>query len=525
MIGVTGVPILTQSEMLEFESNLIHQSCDQGESLMRQAGADAAQFFWEEFGAAGAASNPLRVGLICGWGNNGGDGFVMARLLSEREALQVTVFQVNPQRRVSVIAEKMRHELPARVKVVDLAAGMALESCFRDIDVIVDGLFGIGLNRRVEEFESHLIDRINQLSQMHVPVVSLDLPSGLNATTGATWGNVIKADLTVTFGAMKSGLWMGEGLEARGRLKLSSSGFPGQEARVAAKSFLGYGLREVEEMLPLRGVRSHKYSNGKVLILGGSAGMWGAAILSAMGALRAGAGHVTVASFDSPAEILGVLPEVLLIDLAAGEVDWSSYDAILVGPGLVESEKLVGVLKELMARQISKVILDAGALSALGTLLRERPEIKVPSDWILTPHEGEAGRLVRKVLGSRETSAGGPLDLRWTLYEQLREFVAANVILKGPKSWIFRSKLRPVSIALTGNDVLAKAGSGDVLAGVVLTFLAQMEVSSDAALLGCVIHGAAGDLWATQHGRRSLLISELPGLVGEVLFAMENSKV
>ncbi|MBX9766510.1 MAG: NAD(P)H-hydrate dehydratase, partial [Bdellovibrionales bacterium] len=361
-----------------------------------------------------------------------------------------------------------------------------------------------------------LTGKINQAGEGSVPIVSLDVPSGLDATTGQDWGATVIADLTVTFGSFKIGQWVGRGLDACGRIWLTPAGFPEENVLSAAQNFVGYGLAEVATFLPERKKHSHKYTNGKVLIIAGSEGMWGAAILAATSALRAGVGHVTLAGFSPPLQIVQTLPEVLSLDLASSEVDFSKYDACLVGPGLKDDSGLEDLMNRLRSEKVSKVVLDATALAVFARWKKDEQLLRGTENWILTPHEGEAKKLLRGGVAEK-----AKVD-RWQLYEGLSQTFPSTFILKGPKSWIFSGKQKPVSISLTGNDALAKAGTGDVLAGVVVGFFSQMESSHDAAVLGCVTHGAAADLWAYSHSRRSLLVSDLPGLVGDVLSTFEG---
>lgn len=511
---MSGLPILTVQEMVQMETQLLKSAAFGAETLMENVGLGMARVLVSEFGSVGATSNTLHVGIVCGWGNNGGDGFVIARILAGLPQFRVTIFEVYPERMTSRAAMRAREAIPSEVRRVHVNEN-EVAALFSKIDVIVDGLFGIGLNRELGKFEVGLIEAINQAGHSSVPIVSLDVPSGLDATTGKHWGAVVLADLTITVGAYKVGQWVGIGLAACGRICKETAGFPEQSVSCAAQSFLGFGLENVEGLLPKRSQSSHKYSNGKVLIIAGSEGMWGAAILAVTAALRTGAGHVTVASFSSPMPVVQVLPEVLSLDLSTTEIDFSKYDACLVGPGLKDDLRLEKVLKQMAGGSFSRVVVDATALAVYARLQSQLDFVKATKEWILTPHEGEA----RKLFGGIDRQV--PPD-RFQLYEGLSRRIPCVVVLKGPKSWIFSGKQKPVAISLTGNDALAKAGSGDVLAGVVVALYSQMKNPNDVAVLGCVVHGAAGDLWASSHGRRSLLVSELPGLVGDVLSILEG---
>jgi NAD(P)H-hydrate epimerase len=410
---------------------------------------------------------PGRVTVVCGGGNNGGDGRVCARLLEEG-----------------------RRE----VRVVDGLGDLG------EPDVIVDALLGIGLRDTPREDAARMIELINAAGR---PVVAVDVPSGVNASTGEVPGTAVHATVTVTFGAAKVGLAVAPGRFHAGSVHVAPIGLRPREhehALVPASALLD---------VPRKGAGSTKYSAGSVLIVGGSRGLTGAPMLAALAAFRADAGYVAVAAPESTLPVLEArLLEVVkhpLPEDTAGRLLPRSADAILVaaekadaiaiGPGLGRSDGTIELVRILLERLDKPIVLDADALWQLEPFARGAPTV-------LTPHAGELARL----LGTKSSEIDAH---RLDAVRRAASRFGSVVLLKGADTLIAAPR-QGVLVAGYGTPALATAGSGDVLTGVVAAFLAKGLEPRLAAALAAVAHGVAGDLVATQPG--TIASDLLPGL-------------
>jgi ADP-dependent NAD(P)H-hydrate dehydratase / NAD(P)H-hydrate epimerase len=429
------------------------------EELMERAGAAVADLVLRRF--------PGRVTVVCGSGNNGGDGRVCAGIL---------------------------REAGREVHVVDGVGDLG------EPDVIVDALLGIGLHDAPREDAARMIELINATGR---PVVAVDVPSGVNASTGEVCGTAVHAVATVTFGAAKVGLAVAPGRFHAGSVHVAPIGLRPREhehALVPASALLD---------LPRKHARSTKYSAGSVLVVGGSRGMTGAPLLAALAAFRSDAGYVGVAAPESTLPVFeGRLLEAVkwpLPEDSAGRLLPRSADAILaaaqkadavvIGPGLGRTDGTVELVRILLERLDLPLVLDADALWELEPFSRG-------AATVLTPHSGELGRLLGTE--SKDVDAHRLASVR----RAAARFGSA-VLLKGPDSLVAAAR-EGVLVASYGPPALATAGSGDVLAGVVGAFLAKGVEPQLAAALAAVAHGIAADLAPVQAG---LIASDLlPGL-------------
>src|SRR5262245_25591585 len=419
------------------------------EELMERAGAAVAAVVLAEF--------PGVVTVVCGTGKNGGDGKVCARVLQEAGR---------------------------DVRIVDGLGDLG------DADVIVDALLGIGLRDAPREDAARMIDRINGRLR---PVVAVDVPSGVNASTGEVPGAAVRATVTVTFGAAKVGLAVAPGRFHAGRVQIAPIGLRPREyehSLVPASALL-----EVPRKRP----ESTKYTAGSVLVVGGSRGLTGAPALAALAAFRADAGYVAVAAPESTLPILETtLLEVVKRPLAedsSGRLLPRSADAIVdaaeradavaIGPGLGRSDGTVELVRILLDRLSLPVVLDADALWELEPFARSAPTI-------LTPHSGELARLLRA--DSRDIDAH-----RLASAQHAATRFGAVVLLKGADT-IVASPRDGVLIATYGTPALATAGTGDVLTGIVAAFLAKGMDARLAAGTAAVAHGVAAELVDPQPG-------------------------
>lgn len=414
--------------------------------------------------------------VLAGPGNNGGDAYVAARHLKESN-FNVTV--VEPIKQDSGSPEKKN----AIIKWKEI--GGTTENIINDdqsYDVVIDGLFGIGLKRAISGAISKLIQRINN---QRSKVISIDIPSGLNASTGDIMGSCIKADHTVTFLGYKVGLHTGQGPDYSGTIHFSDLTMS-DHPRIENHGYL-IGSDVLENVLAPREKSSHKGTYGQLAIIGGSEGMVGAALLSGRAALKLGAGRVFIGfletNSDKPTIDWGQ-PELMLWD-AMSLVSMGNITCIAIGPGLGNSDEAYKVLEEALVQPVP-ILLDADALNIIAeqpTLLGQIDKRNIPT--IMTPHPGEASRLLGCSIEEIQTNrVQAALDISIKFN--------AEVVLKGVGSVCAFSEGNWF-INTTGNPGMASAGMGDVLTGIIAALVTQGAYTHAAVLSGVHLHGLAAD--------------------------------
>jgi NAD(P)H-hydrate epimerase len=442
-----------------------------------------------------------RVAVVCGAGNNGGDGYVLARL-ARLAGLEALVLAAAPPDKLSGDARRAMEEWLATGGSAHPFAADALSGS----DVIVDGLLGIGLAGAPRAETLTVIRAINAAKR---PVLALDIPSGVNADTGAVSEAAVCAEVTVSFVALKSGLFLGAGPEHAGVVLLDDLGVVAPIAPKFTPLMRRIDESELASSLPRRARESHKGSHGRVLIVGGGAGMPGALRLAGEAALRVGAGLVTVAGApDNLVAVTATRPELIYLPASASsnlEDAIRACDVLVIGPGLGTGDWARRLWAQVRAAGIP-VVVDADALN----LLAASPG-KLPAEWIITPHPGEAARLLgvdaRAVQADRLGSA-----------RELHSRYGAVAVLKGAGTLVCWDSAGSIELAICdrGNPGMATAGMGDVLTGVIAGLRAQCGDSAQAARLGVLVHALAGDS-AAQGGQRGLIagdvIAELRGWV------------
>ena len=442
--------------------------------------------------------------MVCGAGNNGGDGFVVARLAREA-GFSVRALVVGDPGRLGRDASAMLGAM--REAGVDLEpfAAAALDG----VPVVVDALFGTGLTRPVAGAAAAAIEAMNAAG---APVLAVDVPSGVDADTGSVRGVAVRASLTVTFIAPKRGLFTGAGPDHCGRLEHDALGVPPALAgRVPAGAMrLDYDRLPDHPCLGPRPRDAHKGDHGHVLVVGGDRGFAGAVRLAAEAAARVGAGLVSVATREVHAAAVSAMrPEVM----SRGVEDDASFEAlagratvVAVGPGLGRGEWGERMFANALGCRSGLLVVDADALNHLAGAGRSAPR---RDDWVLTPHPGEAARL----LG---VSAGEVQADRFAAAAAIRERFGGVCVLKGAGTVVDAGPSRPVGVCVNGNPGMGTGGTGDVLTGVIAGLAAQGAGPADAAEVGVCVHGKAGDL-AARAGERGLLagdlVAELRGLV------------
>ncbi len=461
--------------------------------LMKKAGEALAQAVMDLI-TAYARTGP--IGILCGKGNNGGDGFAAATDLAAR-GYKVDVFALYPGKELSPDALHFYRKAKAQKKIKwPVLTEQALTSC----SVLVDALLGTGYKGMPQEKVASTIDLINASG---VPVVSADVPSGLDAATGEA-KKAVQATITVSMGYAKSGFLLDQAMNHVGSLRVADIGIPPQYANAYASD---YSLITKEEIVPLISRRpriSHKGDYGHLLIVGGSAGMSGAVMLSARAALRAGCGLVTIACHPAIQSTVhtGCL-EAMTLDLDSNIVETANndrFDAILIGPGLGRGEAATKIVSSILDHVDKPLIIDADALYAIAHTSIDLHKAK-SKKIILTPHAGEFSAL----LGQNKEYEK---KCKWSDLSNFSAKSGAIVVLKLHIMAISKASFG-LYLYLGGNAGMATAGTGDVLGGLIASFVTQGMKDLDAAKVGVFVHALAGDLAAEKLGQRSLLASDL----------------
>lgn len=430
-----------------------------------------------------------RIAVVCGPGNNGGDGYVLARLAREQR-LEVVTIGLHEPARLSGDARRAHDDFVAAGGTV----GAWHADCLRSADVIVDAIFGVGLSRPVAGVAAAAIAAINECG---APVLALDIASGLHADSGEVLGSAVRAERTLTFLGLKLGFYLGEGPNFTGIVMFDGLDLPPQALRHVEPAAMRIDEAAVAELLPPRRRTAHKGQQGSVLVIGGNIGMAGAARMAGEAALRAGAGLVTVATRnENVAAIVGPRPELMCRGVAsAAELTplIERADVIALGPGLGQDEWARAMFETTLANE-RRAVIDADALN----LLAQSP--RTSRQWILTPHPGEAARLLGKTAAQIQRDRLGAA----------REIVArygGTVALKGAGTLVVSGERLP-AICDRGNPGMASPGMGDVLTGVIAAVVAQSADLPAAARVGVLVHALAGDM-AARRGERGLLATDL----------------
>ena len=477
-----------------------------------------------------------RVGVLCGTGNNGGDGVAVARMLAEA-GVAVTILVKQPEFCKAAITGAGSEEQPIGTpefrQQLKMAEAFSVPICgtehTEEYDILVDALFGIGLTREITGEYAEVIERINR--EEHI-VIAVDIPSGISADTGAVCGATLCADETVTFGGAKLGHLMYPGKEYTGKLTVADIGFP-KDLLWEKKEGIFLNANGVAELLPERPAYSNKGTFGKVVVVAGSKDMAGAAYFSACAAYRMGAGLVKIATPECNREILQtLLPEAMLavyeeaIEPEAFAKQLADFaDAIVIGPGLGQSEtakRLVTAVRKVLCElreEAPPSVWDADGLNILATQMNEDScntfeerkaflEAYLPAHAVVTPHLGELSRLTGKAVGKL---AEGLLDVA----KQLAKGSKLVYVLNDAVTVVAAEKERFINT--TGNNGMATGGSGDALCGVIAALLAAGTEPFYAAATGVWLHGAAGDRAAKETGATSVMVRDILRALGDLM--------
>lgn len=470
-----------------------------GIRLMKRAARAAQALIIEQYGV----DQPVTI--YTGGGNNGGDGWLLAALLRQRNV----PVQVRP-----LVAPEALSADAAQAYEFAQQEGVVIGAVDADLPsegVIVDALLGLGAKGPVRESVARVIDRINQ---SELPVIALDLPSGVDASTGAADVSAIQASVTITFLGLKIGLVTGRGAALAGDLVLEDLEIdPTLLADVPGCAQV-VNLAELLDDLPARARDAHKGDFGRVLVIGGERGFGGAALMAAEAAARVGAGCVSIATRpEHVAAILARRPEVMATGVVSGQElePWLERPThLVVGPGLGRTPWSEQMLQQAVKAN-KPLVLDADALNILAEG-RVVPNSTEHGPWLLTPHPAEAARLLGVATETVQAD-------RLAAAQQLAQKYNASVILKGAGSLVVSEG--SAALVLEGNPGMATAGMGDILSGILGGLWAQGLPLAQVAQLGASLHAAAADLAAEEWGQRSLLATDVLPYVCELLASAE----
>jgi len=501
--------VVTAAQMQALDRRTIEEAGVPGTTLMERAGVGVLSCLQQQIGALRGKT----ITVLCGKGNNGGDGFVVARLLIKQRA-HVQVLTMAPAKELSRDAAVMYRQLiraAGKAVIKPFSSVRQVLSMLQNSDVIIDALLGTGLSSPVTGQYAEAIKSINQARRM---TVAVDLPSGIHADTGTALGQAVLADLTVTLGLPKLGLFQNHGIDHAGRIEIADIGIPPAYVDAVGSRIHLITAPFVHRTLPSRRLSSHKGTFGHAGIIAGSVGKTGAAAMCAQAALRIGAGLVTIATPASVNDVLeSKLLEVMTMpmpDTTARTFSHTALDhlrdfiaarsAVAIGPGLSTHPETVELVQALVRKLDRPGVLDADALNALAGRASLLTECTIPP--ILTPHPGEMARL------ATESSAQSVNADRIGTATRFAKDHGVYVVLKGAKTVIARPD-GMAAICPTGNPGMATAGTGDVLTGMITGLLAQGLASWEAACVATYLHGHAGDLAADAIGQASLMAGDV----------------
>ena len=450
------------------------------------------------------------VCVVCGSGNNGGDGFAIARILQNNRYSVETFCVGNPEHYTEETQEQMHRLQECGGKIT---YGMPQEDSY---SVVIDAVFGVGLSRKVEGRYRQVIEQMNR---MRGTKFAVDIPSGLSATTGCILGCAFKADYTVTFQLKKIGLELSQGRTMAGRVIVPDIGISTDSICEDQEIVRTAGKDIYRKMLPDRPEDSNKGTYGRLLVIAGNKGMAGAAYLNAHAAYMTGAGLVRIYTFSDNREILQtLLPEAIITtyeeynkEELLSLLTWA--DSVCIGSGLGMSRLSEKILKTVIEYVKVPCLIDADGLNLLAenkNYLNQMAERR----FVITPHMKEMSRLT-----------GTPVEeLKADRIQILKDFISRyriTCVLKDSRTLI-ASEEKGIRMNLTGNSAMAKAGSGDVLAGVISGWMVQGKEAEDAAELGTYIHGLSGDLAKFEKGVYSVMARDLIEYISKALMKLEE---
>jgi len=474
------------AQVREMDRMAIEEYAIPGIDLMRKAGQVVFDLIKKHFPSS-------ELVIFCGAGNNAGDGYVVAQLAI------LAGFEV----KVYYLARPEALKGDAQLAYQDFIQAGGIAIAFNNTVnlthcLVIDAILGTGLSREVSGDYAEAISRINESD---CSVISVDIPSGLNADTGCVMGCAVKAQWTVSFIGLKQGMFTGFAAEHCGQIAYSSLDVPEK----ILQTFTCASRLISQPLLAKRHRCAHKGSQGHVLLIGGEAGFSGAIRLAAEATLRIGAGLVSVATRSCHAGYINMArPELMCHGIEDADELMPLLDkatTVVIGPGLGQSEWAKGLFDRVIESDLP-LVMDADALNLLAKTSVSR------DNWVLTPHPGEAARLLN-------TTTDEIAKDRFAAVSQLQENFAGVVVLKGAGTLLANTE--EIMLSTTGNPGMASGGMGDVLAGMVAGLLAQKLSLSQAATTAVFLHGEAADLAAARDGERGLLASDLMPFIKQLI--------
>jgi len=513
--------LVTAEEMRRMDRRTIEEFGIPGLLLMENAGLQVVTHAERRFGSW----RGKRVLVLCGGGNNGGDGMVVARHVAQRGAEVQVVLVADPAKVTGDALTNLHIVQKLGLPLHVLRSAEPLHSIWANRwDIVVDALLGVGVTGEVRGLVG---ETIRFLGECPVPVVAVDVPSGIDADTGAVCGCAMRATLTVTFGAMKVGLAVYPGVEFAGEVVVADIGIP---AAVVERADIHRRLvtrEQVAQWLPVRPADAHKGRFGHVLVVGGSVGLAGAPMMAAEAALRVGAGLCSVAVPQSIyAAAAATLREAMvrpLPDTPEGCLSAESVDAmsplleranvLAIGPGWGTYPPARQALRKLLSIAQVPCVIDADALNCVAQEPHILPES--PPPLVFTPHPGEMARLMNTDTATVQAN-------RLAIAQEAAHRFGAVVVLKGARTVIATPEGR-IWVNPTGNAGMATGGSGDVLTGAIAGLLAQGLDAERSAAAGVYMHGLAGDLAAQKEGAAGLIAGDIIRCLPEAIMHIEQS--
>ena len=489
-MAILPAELYTAAQVRELDRLAIEEHGIPSLTLMERAGADAFEALRTRYPEA---KRPL---VLCGGGNNAGDGYVLARL-ARQAGLDVRVSALAP-------LEQLRGDAATSARAYLQTGAVETALAIDDADVIIDAMLGSGLNRAVD---GAFADAIEQVNRSGIPTLALDIPSGLNADTGQCMGHALRAATTITFIGLKRGLFTAQGPVYCGEILFSDLATPTDIHASVSTEVRLIEPGEALENLPARARHAHKGHYGHVLVIGGDYGYQGAAILAGCAAARTGAGLVSVATRPEHARTVPLFqPELMSAALTtAQDLDalLNKVNVVAIGPGLGQSDWASALLARVLQTRLPLVV-DADALN----LLAFEPQYR--TNWVLTPHPGEAARLLGVATATVQAD-------RFAAVATLRDKFGGVVALKGAGSLV-AGATGPLYLNRSGNPGMAGGGMGDVLTGTIAALIAQGMEPDLAARGGVYLHGHAADICAAE-GERGMLAGDLLPILRSVVNA------
>jgi NAD(P)H-hydrate epimerase len=520
--------ILSTDEMRSCDKRAVEEYSIPSLLLMENAGRSVVDAIEKHFGNIAEKS----FLIVCGKGNNGGDGFVVARHLFNRGAI-VHVLLVGKKSEVKGDAKTNLDIVLQLQKKIKNTSQFSFQEISKPLlkncpccDIVVNALLGTGFSGEVRKPFAQIIEWMNVSGK---PIVAIDIPSGINSDNGMKTNVAVKANLTVTMAAKKIGLLINDGKECSGKIEVADISIPKKLFEEKRNSFL-IEKNDVASFLPKRKLNANKYSVGKVFVLAGSQQFSGAAFMTATSAMRSGAGAVILGTVKSLYSLLTKkITEVMLepldetsegtISLSAKEkilerIDWC--DAVAIGPGISLNTETQQLISEIISVCKKPMVIDADALSAITNY-----KLRI-TNCILTPHSGELSRLLG--IPSEEIEMN-----RVEVARSSAKKLNCVIALKGNPT-VIASQNGNVFLNSTGNSGMATAGSGDVLTGTIAGILAQMKsenISSEeklehSAIAGVYLHGLAGDIAKEKFGERSMMAMDICDSLSSAMQSLET---